>query len=84
MKDCMWTVSCINEEGYKFRKFLRTIKFTKQRRSVKLCNPDFKISKTMPQISIEFHCSKTGKQNLGTFCVSVGATDRESTEKTEK
>ena len=27
---------------------------------------------------------KTGKQNLGTFCVSVGATDRESTEETEK
>ena len=31
----------------------------------RLCKPDFKISQTLPQNSMEFHYGRTGKQSLG-------------------
>ena len=46
--------------------FGKAPRFTKQRRSLKLCNLDFKTSQTLPQNSVEFHYGTIGRQNPGT------------------
>ena len=69
MNDCMWAVFYLIEEGEKSREFTKITKFSKHRRSLKLCKPDFKTLQTLPQNSMKLQCGKIGKQFPGIICV---------------